>query len=175
MAGTAGTYELGRFSGVCAATGNPITPRSAFVAALVDRINDEGTPALLRLDYALSQWESGLRPDGLVCFWRSTAPQPGERRQELVDDETLMDMVQRMSDDSDQRRRAFRWILALALLRRKVLRLDGIDHSDGSEVWAFRPRGAPEGASAFRIVNPGIRDQEMAELAEQLSDVIRPD
>lgn len=175
MAGTAGTYELGRFTGTCAGSGVAIASGTAFVAALVDRLNEEGIPTLTRLDYSVDAWNTTPRPQGLVSFWKSTAPEPGERRQMFVDDETLLDMVERMEGDDDSRRRSFRWVLALALLRKRTLRLEGIEHTESGESWVFRRRGAEEGASPIRIPNPGIKDDELKELAEQLSDVIRPD
>ncbi len=176
MAGTAGTYELGRFSGECASSRTPIFPRQEFIAALVDGLDDEGHPVLRRLDFASDIWQSGVRPDGLVSFWKSVAPEPGEKRQMFVDDETLLEMVQRTSEESDVRRRAFRWILALVLLRRKALKLvDGIIHEGENEFWAFRPRGADPSSEPFRIQNPRIREEELRELADQLGDIIRAD
>lgn len=175
MAGLAGTYELGRFSGECAQSHQPILPHQEFVAALIDAIDEEGRPILRRLDFAAQAWDAGVRPDGLVCFWRSAAPEPGEKRQMFVDDETLLEMVQRMEEEVDPRRRAFRWILALVLLRRKVLKLDGIVHEGETEYWAFRPRGSDPTSTPIRIPNPGIREEEMRELADQLGDIIRAD
>lgn len=175
MTGTAGTYELGRFSGVCASSQQPITPAQEFVAALVDALDEAQRPILRRLDFSASVWDSGARPDGLVCFWRSLAPQPGDRKQTFVDDETLLEMVQRMGDETDARRRGFRWILALVLLRRKMIRLDGIVHEDGIEYWSFRPRGSDGASLPIRVANPGVRADEMQELADQLGEVIRTD
>ncbi len=175
MTGAAGTYELGRFSGVCAISQQPILASQEFVAALVDALDEEGRPLLRRLDIAAARWDQGARPDALVCFWRSLAPAPGDRKQTFVDDETLLEMVQRMEDETDARRRGFRWILALVLLRRKIIRLDGIVHEDGTEYWAFRPRGSDPESLPIRIANPGVRADEMRELAEQLGEVIRAD
>ncbi|MSR68736.1 MAG: hypothetical protein EXS17_00055 [Phycisphaerales bacterium] len=175
MAGTAGTYELGRFSGVCALSQQPILASQEFVAALVDALDGEGRPMLQRFDFAAEVWDQGARPDALVCFWRSLAPEPGDRKQTFVDDETLLEMVQRMGDETDARRRGFRWILALVLLRRKIIRLDGIVHDDEVEYWTFRPRGSDPSALPIRVANPGVRADEMRELADQLGEVIRTD
>ncbi len=175
MAGASGTYELGRFTGVCAASGAVIASGESFTAALVDRVSDEGSPQLARLDYCTQAWEHGARPEGLVCFWRSIAPRPGERRQSFVDDETLLEMVRRDDPSATEHRRAFRWILALVLLRRKALKLAGVDRDGAIEVWSFLPRGSGDGAEAIRIANPGIKDDAMRDLADQLAEVIRPD
>ena len=72
MAATAGTYELGRFSGECAKSHDPILAHQEFVAALVDALDEEGRPILKRLDFGTQAWDDGTRPDGLVCFWRSS-------------------------------------------------------------------------------------------------------
>ncbi len=175
MAGIAGTYELGRFSGVCASTQQPIESGDEFIAALVDAVDESGHPVLRRIDYASVAWAEGVRPEALVCFWKSVAPEPGEKRQTFVDDETLLEMVQRTDSETDARRCAFRWILALVLLRRKVLKLDGIVHEADAEFWAFRPRGADPASEPFRIRNPGVRETETRELADQLGDIIRTD
>lgn len=175
MAGTADTFDLGRFSGQCAHTGSAIAAGEAFIAALVEGADEAGRPLLRRADFSCGAWESGARPERLMCFWRSTAPQAGERRTMLVDDETLMEMVQRDESDTDPRRCAFRWILALVLLRRKMLRLDGIMQENGAETWSFLRRGAVEGETPLRIVNPKIRDEEVSELSEQLGAILRAD
>jgi len=175
MAGTADTFDLGRFSGQCAHSGAVIAAGDAFIAALVEASDESGRPMLRRADFSVEAWQSGARPERLMCFWRSTAPQAGERRTMLVDDETLMEMVQRSEADADPRRHAFRWILALVLLRRKMLRLDGISHEGGAETWSFLRRGAAEGETPLRITNPKIRDEEVSELSEQLGAILRAD
>jgi len=175
MAGTADTFDLGRFSGQCAHTGNVIAAGDVFIAALVEGADETGKPMLRRADFSHGAWESGARPERLMCFWRSTAPQAGERRTMLVDDETLLEMVQRDEADADPRRRAFRWILALVLLRRKMLRLEGITQEHGAETWSFLRRGAVEGEAPLHIVNPKIRDEEVSELSEQLGAILRAD
>ncbi|MSQ89990.1 MAG: hypothetical protein EXS01_01155 [Phycisphaerales bacterium] len=175
MAVSAGTFELGRFTGACAHSQEPIAASDSFVAALADWTDEEGRSLLRRFDFSLGAWDGGARPDGLVCFWRSIAPKPGEKRTAFVDDETLLEMLQRMDGETDPRRCAFRWILALVLLRRKVLKLDGIVHEADVESWAFRPRGAPPESMAIRIVNPGVREEEVRELADQLGEIIRAD
>ena len=57
MAATAGTYELGRFSGECAKSHDPILAHQEFVAALVDALDEEGRPILKRLDFGTQAWD----------------------------------------------------------------------------------------------------------------------
>ena len=174
MAGTAGTFDIGRFTGQCAATGDPIAGGSAFVASLAEAVED-GRPVLRRIDWSVAAWDGGARPEGLVCFWRGTAPNPGERRRVLLDDHTVLEMVERLEGDTDPRRIAYRWILALVLLRRKVLKLDRVERSSDSppvERWLLRARGAADEAAPLALVNPQIRDEELRELADQLGELV---
>jgi hypothetical protein len=174
MAGTAGTFEIGRFTGQCASTGEPIAGGSPFVASLAEAV-EEGRPVLRRIDWSAAAWDSGARPEGLVCFWRGTAPNPGEKRRILLDDHTLLEMVERLEGEADPRRVAYRWILALVLLRRKVLKLDRVERSSDEppvERWLLRAKGAAEDAPPLALVNPQIRDEELRELADQLGELV---
>lgn len=144
------------------------------MASLAEAV-DEGRPVLKRMDWSAAAWDGGARPDGLVCFWRGTAPAPGERRRILIDDHTLLEMVERLEGESDPRRIAYRWILALVLLRRKMLKLDRVERSADEppvERWLLRARGAAEGAPPLSLVNPQIRDEELRELADQLGELV---
>lgn len=174
MAGTAGSFDIGRFTGQCAATGEAIAGGTPFVASLAEAV-DEGRPVLRRIDWSAQAWDGGARPEGLVCFWRGTAPNPGERRRILLDDHTLLEMVERLEGETDPRRIAYRWILALVLLRRKVLKLDRVERSADDppvERWLLRAKGAPEEAAPLGLVNPQIRDEELRELADQLGELV---
>ena len=174
MAGTAGTFDIGRFTGQCAATGEAIAGGSPFVASLAEALED-GRPTLRRIDWSVVAWDGGARPEGLVCFWRGIAPNPGEKRRILLDDHTLLEMVERLEGESDPRRIAYRWILALVLLRRKVLKLDRVERSADDppvERWLLRAKGSAEDAAPLALVNPQIRDEELRELADQLGELV---
>lgn len=144
------------------------------MASLAESVED-GRLVLRRIDWSASAWDAGSRPDGLVCFWRGTAPNPGERRRILLDDHTLLEMVERLEGEAEPRRVAYRWILALVLLRRKVLKLDRVERSAEEppmERWLLRAKGSPEEAAPLSLVNPQIRDEELRELADQLGELV---
>ncbi len=164
-------FELGRFGGVCALTGEAIAPGAPFVAAMVEQ-DLADLPPFARVDVSVQAWDEGRRPDRLLAFWRTTAPEPGQKRQAFIDDETLLDMVRRM-DDADPRRARYRWLLALILLRKRALRHLRIDQGPDGERWLFMPRGADEWTEPIAVANPGLRDDEVQDLADQLGEVLR--
>jgi len=176
-------YELGRPRGTCAATGEALPPGSPCVTALCEAADpaeaDAGTPFglfLRRLDFALPAWESGIRPPGLYCFWRSTMPEPGGARRLLVDDEALVDLFLRLEGDERPARVAFRFVLMLLLIRKRLLAVtDRRTEPDGTgsegEWWLVRPRGTD--GEPVRVRNPRLGDDDVREIAEQLGEVLQ--
>lgn len=169
---TAQTHRLsiGRFTGRCAATGAELVPGSRCVTVVVDR-GDEGFE---RLDYSPEAWETQSRPPGVVCVWRSVAPEPEAKRGLVIDDEVLEEMVTRLAGDDRPDRVAFRWLVSLMLLRKRRLRHLRVERRDGREIWLFARRGEEEG-NELEVVNPHLGEEDLRSLAEQLGAFVESD
>src|SRR5882672_12248059 len=112
MTSNALPYQVARATGVCAASGRGLAAGAACIATLCEREGDEG---LERRDYSLEAWESGVRPERLFSYWRTKAPEPHDRQRLLVDDEVLLNLFERLAEDTRPQRIAFRFVLALIL------------------------------------------------------------
>ncbi|MHC4946867.1 MAG: hypothetical protein ACYTG1_01200 [Planctomycetota bacterium] len=166
-----GEYQVARSTGVCAETGRPLEAGAPCVAALCEREAEEGFE---RLDFALEAWESGARPPRLFSFWRTTVPEAGQPRRLLVDDEVLVDIFERLADDDRPQRIAFRFVLALILMRKRILRPAGrTTASDGTARWRVRPRGAAPETPPVEVIDPGLGDEDIRELTEQLGEILQ--
>ncbi len=131
------TYEVAKPTGVCAATGRALEPGQTYFAALADVPDDEierdaeGKPkdadalGLRRFDVCEEAWREGYRPEGMFSYWKSTVPEPNQKRKLFVDDAVLMNLLNRLADAEQPQRLAFRYVLALILMRKKLLRYDG--------------------------------------------------
>lgn len=149
-------------------------PGEAVVATLCDApAGDASGHEFVRLDYILDAWEQGARPRGLVCFWRTTAPEPDHKRRLLVDDDTLLELFGRLENDERPQRVAYRWLLCLILLRKRLLRHVRVDREGECESWVVRMRGTVENAPDIRVRNPRLRDEDLQELAEHLGEVMQ--
>lgn len=180
-------YDIGRCTGQCVFTGEALAPGTPCVAALCENSQQ---PGFLRVDSSISAWEAGQRPPGLFSYWRTIAPEPNSKPRLLVDDQVLLEIFLRLGDDARADRQAFRFVLALILLRRRVLRSVGrqqvpmaragsAGRSEGGagdgelrEVWLLKPRGAEEGAPPLRVVDPRLGEADLAAIAEQLGEVL---
>lgn len=173
-------YDIGRFTGACAATGEALPPGTPCVAALCE-LPDQ--PGFARRDYSVAAWQAGHRPPGLFSFWRTVAPSPDAPRRLLIDDQSLLDIFLRLEQDPRPERQAFRFVLALILLRRRMLRSVGreqvragdpaaADADAPREVWLLQPRGAIEGAPPLRVLDPRLTEADLTTIAEQLGEVV---
>jgi len=168
-----GGYEVGRVGGRCAATGEPLTPGSPIVAALVDR---PGEDDLTRIDTNAAAWDAGFRPPGLFAFWRTIVPSPDAKPRTVIDDDALLDLFQSL-DPGDaapahDRRTVFRYILALLLVRRKRLLVapDPASRSGAEGVMRLRHRGAD--GPTVEVAIPALDAEAMGAATEQLSELI---
>lgn len=166
-------YRVGRPTGVCAASGETLQPGDECIATLCERIEDEGFD---RLDYCPREWESGTRPERLFSYWRTTVPASDAKEKILVDDSVLMDLFERLGQDTREQRIAFRFILALILMRKRLLRyvrrVNGGNEGD-NEIWFMRPKGSDPDSPLIEVINPQLSEEDIRELSDQLTEVLQ--
>lgn len=146
-------YQIQANSRRCAATGRALEPGERFYSVLLE---EDGR--LVRHDYARDAWAGP--PEGAFGFWSGRVPAEGTRRL-AVDEDTLLDCFTRMEREADPRRLAFRYVLALLLMRRKRLRFEEARPADGGEVMTLR---CARTGVRHEVVNPGLGADELAEV-----------
>jgi len=172
-------FEVARPTGVCAATGETIRAGERFVATLVERTDEDHR--LERLDFALGAWERGSRPQrplALVASWKTVMPERDAPKRLLIGNESLLDFFEQLAEATEPRRLALRFILALILIRKRLLRLEG---SKGSSM-LVRPKGVDlpperggEGPPLILVEDPGLDEQTIAEVTEELGAILNLD
>jgi hypothetical protein len=90
-----------------------------------------------------------------------------------VDDDTLMELFDRLEGDDRAQRVAYRWLMCLILLRKKLLRHVRVDRQGETEHWLVQKRGMDETIPPIRVLNPRIRDEDLQELSEHLGEVMQ--
>ncbi len=161
---------MARPTGVCAATGERLEPGSLCVAVLCERAEDGSFD---RRDYSLKAWEAGHRPERLFSYWKTAVPDPQDRRKILVDDEVLLDLFDNLADDRRRQRVAYRFIIALILLRKRLLRYKGRTGRGENEKWLMLPKGAEGDREPIEVINPHLEDSDIRELSDQLSEILQ--
>jgi hypothetical protein len=126
--------RLHRPQSVCSRTGRTFTAGDVFVSALV---RENG--GLSRIDVSPSAWDEP--PPGTIAWWRSRYPAPGEAGPSLAPVDILLDALESLEGDAESQ--PLRYLLALQLVRRRVLKIqDQHDEAsrDGSLALACRRR-----------------------------------
>ncbi len=193
-------YDIQKPSGFCQATGRSLEPGEACFSALVDIPVEEREPndllGMKRVDVSADAWQQGFRPPGLFSFWKTTVPDPEAKKKTFVDDAVLMNLLRRLEDTTEPQRLAFRHVVALILMRKKLLRYDGVDKVEAEsesategettsesviqEWWRFTPKvdvtkghfGKWSEDETLRVLDPKLDATGIEQVTQQLGEVL---
>ena len=151
-------YNVKPMGRTCAATGQELAPGSLCHSVLVEK-NGE----LLRFDFSEAGW--GQPPHGTIAHWRCAAPEPVTAAKKSLDPQELMRQFEQLSEEANPAHEKFRYVLALLLIRRRRLKLEGtkiIDDQEFLEVTGMRGEGP------FLVRNQQLDEAEEQELQAAL-------
>ena len=163
------SFPISRPTGTCAATGHPIKVGDSYIAALVER---QGSEALERVDYSLEAWVRGERPRAplwLFASWKAVAGKSEEKKPQFkMDDEELLDLFESLEDANESKKQAFRFLLALLLVRKRLLKYEG----QRPGLMLVRRRDAMPQEPVTEVTDPGTAPEAIAAAIEQLGAVM---
>lgn len=168
-------YSVSRASGMCAATQRAFAPEEVFVATLVE------TPGsgLTRVDYSVDAWNAGARPPApaaVVGFWKTHFHANAEVKKNLLDDAELLELFDNLSGTTDTKQIRFRYMLALLLIRRRLIRVVGTKRTkDGTIMSIYRRGETADKGPPSEVFDPGLDDMSIADAMEQLAQLMDTD
>ena len=155
-------FAVSRPVGRCAISGRDIKPGEVFHTALFEQ-----GEAFERRDYAAECWTGP--PEGAFCAFRTRLAEKPSRKSLLVDDDVLMQFFLRLADAGDAGKRNFRFVLALILMRKRLLKYERTRREETTEIWELR--GAKDGQS-HRVINPRLDEEQVAAVTAELSAIL---
>ena len=161
-------YDIAKMAGACTKCGRVLDEGEAYVAALAERGED-----LERQDWCLACWDhnGGDESAGWYGQWRTSVPVRQQKKRLFVDHAMLLNLFHRLQDDPMPVRVSFRFVLALVLMRKKLLVYESSARDDADrEVWTMRQKGADQ---TFEVVNPQLDADKIAEVSGQLSEILQ--
>ena len=167
----AGEYAVGRPRGACVVTGRVIAPGEAYIAA----VRDDPAGGLERLEFTPDAWADWPTHEKarLLAHWRTTMPAPSEaRRKLLVDDDTLAELFRRLgeAETDDVGRLAFRFVLGLILMRKRLLTYEGSEvDAQGRDAWRVRFRREDE---EHVLIDPKLDESQLDEVGRQVGQIL---
>lgn len=159
-------YEIAKNSRQCAVSGRAIGPGEVYYSVLLDTVT-----GFERRDYAQENW-NGPPPEA-IGFWRGRIPVGGEsNKPKPVSAETMLELFERLADKNEESAQRLKYVLALLLLRRKALKLQGMERTPQGDVLLVRPPHSKE--TVYQVLDTGLSEEQMgiaeAELAELLEN-----
>ncbi|UCE60202.1 MAG: hypothetical protein JSU63_00340 [Phycisphaerales bacterium] len=158
-------WEVEPAVGRCAVTGRALEEGEEFYSALF-----EDGESFKRVDYCLDSWEKP--PEGAYCHFKSRVPVKEKKKRLLVNNDVLVSFFTRLEEETEVVRVQFRFVIALMLMRKRLLRYDRSVVEDDAEVWEMT---LTRDHSTHRVVNPRLTDEQIEGVSKQLSAILHED
>ncbi len=175
MSSGSNPYQVSRPTRQCASTGRAIESGERYIATLVEIPGEED---FSRMDFCESAWIAGARPASpnmLFGFWRSVLDDDTRPERPLLDDDELIDLFEQLSETEDPKRLAFRYLLALALIRKRLLTYEG---GQPANIRAGTPglmrvrRRGQEAGEVSTVIDPGMTVEAIDAATELIGQIM---
>ena len=160
-------YRVGRPQGVCVVTGRKIEPGEVYFAAL-----RETPEAFERLEFTPDAWAAWPAEEKaqLLAFWRTTMREPRQDKKKLlVDDEVLAELFRRLEGVADRDKQAFRFMIGLILMRKKLLIFEDSRSEGEADVWTMRFRKEER---THELIDPKLAEEELDAVGKQVGQIL---
>lgn len=155
-------WEIQKSLGQCAGSGQEFQVGQDYFAALI-----ECPEGFERKDYSVDYWIEN-KPE-VYCFWKTKMADPGRKKNLFVDDEMLMSFFDRLSEENDQEKINFRFVLTLILMQKRKLKYISDAVRDGREIWYMKVTGENRNVS---VINPHLSEDQIEELSWQVGQIL---
>ena len=160
-------YEISKSSYRCNDCQRELAAGEEFVAAVRE---DEQEDDLLRQDYCPACWDRrGTAGHDVLGTWRTRVPPPTAKKKLFVDDELLLNFFHRLEDADSESMLQFRFVLALVLMRKKLLVYDRLLREEDSEYWLMHQRGTD---THTRVLDPRLDEDKIAQVSQHLGQIL---
>ena len=158
-------YDVAKPTGKCALSGRDLADGEEYYAVLFE--TEDG---FTRSDYSLEYWTGP--PDGAFCYFKTRVPPLEKKKQTFVDNEVLVNFFVRLADAEQPVKLHFRFVLALILMRKRLLKYEETIRQNGNEFWQMR---LVADQTVHRVLNPRLDEQQITTVSAQLGTILHSD
>jgi hypothetical protein len=164
-------YQISKPADRCEKCGGELNPEQVIVATI-----REGEEAqFVRIDFCEPCWDSIEDKDDPAIFgvWRSVIPKPREKKKLLADDAVIINFFHRLAETEDEVKIGFRYVLALILMRKKLLIYDGHGTNDaGQDIWKMHFKCSDD---THEVIDPHMDEDRIVEVSQNLGQIMEID
>jgi hypothetical protein len=154
-------FEVQRFTRKCCETDVILQPGDVFYSALVAQ-----GAQVIRKDYAERAWKGP--PDATLGWWKAQVPDFHSHKMHWAPNDVILHYFDQLYEDDSQA--DMRYVLALLMIRRRIVRLEDTDHDDQQrEIFVlYCPRNERE----YRVAVTSPTPERTAEIQNQLAELL---
>lgn len=159
-------FEVQRCTRRCATSGRKLDPGETFYSVLqVDGAQ------VVRTDYAVDVWQDP--PEEAFAWWKSCVPSSDSLTPKLAPNEVLLELFDQLGQQPDAT--DMRYILALLLIRRRLLRHDdqvcGSDEDDSRNLVLY----CPSREETYQVPEVDLDETRIGRIQAELSELLYAD
>jgi len=155
-------YDIQRCSRRCAASDRELKDGETCYSVLVAEGAD-----VVRRDYSAEAWPGP--PAGAIGWWKSTVVDPNAGRMSWAPNDVMLHYFERLADDPAAE--DARYVLALLLVRRRVLRVEGSETDDRGRLVNLLYCSRNE--MQYRVAEVVPTPERAAAIQQQLAELLR--
>jgi hypothetical protein len=163
-------FEVQRCTRCCAATERALNPGDECYSVL-----EVAGAEIVRKDYSPEAWKGA--PDAAFGWWKSRVPEPTAKKIKLAPNDVLLELFDQLADKSEQQ--DLRYVLALLLVRRRVLRVDltndgahDEDDDESNHAAETMTLYCPKRDSSCEVAVAMPNSERIDEIQQQLSELL---
>jgi len=157
-------FEIQRCTRHCSKTGRPLAPGETFYSIL--QVNGA---EVVRSDFSAEVWEGP--PEAILGWWKSKMPDHHAHRPTWAPNDVMLDLFEDLAEQPGAE--DLRYVLALLLVRRRVLRLEDNEHD--AQGRTFLAAYCPRRETSYKVVEATPSPERTAEIQETLSRLLFAD
>ena len=155
-------YDIQRCSRRCAASDRELKNGEECYSVLIEQAG-----GIVRRDYSAEGWPGP--PENAIGWWKSTVIDPNAGRMSWAPNDVMLHYFERLADDPAAE--DTRYVLALLLVRRRVLRVDGNETDAGGRPLLVLYCGRNE--AQYRVAEVAPTPERTAAIQQQLADLLQ--
>jgi hypothetical protein len=164
-------FEVQRCTRCCAATERALAPGDECYSVL-----EIAGVEVVRKDYSPEAWKGA--PEAAFGWWKSRVPEPTAKKIKLAPNDVLLELFDQLADKTEQQ--DLRYVLALLLVRRRVLRVDVTSetpHNEDDEIASHHVAEmmtlyCPKRDSTCEVAVAMPNSERIDEIQQQLSELL---
>jgi hypothetical protein len=154
-------YEVQRCTRHCANSGRELAPGETFYSTLTA----EGAE-VVRHDYAAEAWKGP--PEDVLGWWKSQMPDRNAKKLHWAPNDVMLELLESLAAQPDKW--DMRYVLALLLIRRRVVRLEETEKDAGGQEVSVLYCPRRDATYHVATVMPG--EQRTAEIQDELARLL---